>query len=92
MSGVAAWTQAMAEVAGARRAELVDTPALPAGSPLTRIADAKSTQDLARVWEDVTRNGAEVNAWTPAYDKAAKERGAALQASAPANPNPWGNA
>jgi hypothetical protein len=99
MSGEAAWTSAMNEVAVTRAAELMSTPRsappdapLPAGSPLTRIADAKSTQDLARVWEDVTRNGAEVNAWTPAYDKAARERGAALQASAPANPNPWGNA
>lgn len=95
MSGEAAWTPAMQDVAVARHAEL-DTPMLtrpvPPGSPLTRIADAKTTQDLAQVWEDVTRNGAEVDAWTPAYDKAARERGAALQAAAPVNPNPWGSA
>lgn len=93
MSGESAWTPAMQEVAQTRHAELIGPriDQAPQGSPLTRIADAKSTQDLARVWEDVTRNGAEVNAWTPAYDKAAKERGAALQASVPANPNPWGN-
>lgn len=92
-SGARAWTQAMNDVANARAAELVQPlPAPQPGSPLTRIADAKSTQDLARVWEDVTRNGAEVGAWTPAYDKAAQKRGAELQAATPVNPNPWGTA
>lgn len=94
-SGDGAWSPAMQEVAQARYNELIgpriDQAPLPDGSPLTRIADAKSTQDLALVWESVTSGGANVAAWTPAYDKAAKERAAVLAAAQPQNINPWGS-
>lgn len=96
-SGPAAWTPAMDEVAKRRYAELegeaaqavIAAPA-PETSPLSRIADAKSMQDLAHVWNEVTANGSNVAAWTPAYDTAAKARHAELTAAQQPNVNPWG--
>lgn len=90
-SGKAAWSPAMNEVAIARIAELDQPAAAPDTSPLSRIADAESTQDLARVWDEVTENGAKLARWTPAYDKAAREKSAELTAAQQVNPNPWGS-
>lgn len=85
-SGAAAWTPAMEEVARVRVAELQ-----PQTSPLSRIADAKSKQDIARIWSDVTGDGATPSAWTPAYESAAVQRAATFAATPPVNPNPWGS-
>ena len=93
-SGPAAWTSAMDEVAKRRYAELeAGAPApdvVTQTSPLSRIADAKSTQDLAQVWNEVTAGGSNVAAWTPAYDQAARTRAAELAAAQQPNVNPWG--
>lgn len=100
-SGPAAWSSAMDEVAKRRYAELEGGTAqavfaAPApdvvaqASPLSRIADAKSTQDLAQVWNEVTAGGSNVAAWTPAYDSRARERAAELAAAQQPNVNPWG--
>lgn len=100
-SGPAAWTSAMNDVAKRRYAELeggaaqtvIAAPApdvVTQTSPLSRIADAKSTQDLAQVWIEVTAGGSNVAAWTPAYDQAARARAAELSAAQQPNVNPWG--
>lgn len=92
-SGQAAWTDAMDKVAVQRIGELdprfAAAPA-PETSPLSRIADAKSTQDLAQVWNEITAGGSNVAAWTPAYDSKARERAAELAAAQQPNVNPWG--
>lgn len=100
-SGPAAWTSAMNDVAKRRYAELeggaaqsvIAAPApdvVTQTSPLSRIADAKSTQDLAQAWNEVTAGGSNVAAWTPAYDQAARARAAELSAAQQPNVNPWG--
>lgn len=95
-SGPLAWTQAMSDVAHARADELrrgdeAAAEVVAQTSPLSRIADAQNTQDLARVWEDVTSNGANMAAWTPAYDKAAREKATQLTAAQSAPSNPFGS-
>lgn len=92
-SGQAAWTDAMDQVAVKRIGELdprfAAAPA-PETSPLSRIADAQSTQDLARAWNEVTANGSNTAAWTPAYDSAARQRAAEIAAAQQPEVNPWG--
>lgn len=90
-TGPNAWSTAMDEVAAARAAEL-QAVTEKAPSLLDEIQAAASTQDLARIWNRTTDNGATPSLWTPELDNAARIRGAEIQAAQPPNPNPWGSA